>query len=189
MQLTEGFTTLADLGVGTGPVVVRNNHGNIATFTDENTRAVYTWEAAGDPHGRDVKEVSATILANPTFRENVNKGIFAIENDQDILRQALDAQRSHWQSRQHQAENAQVEIENAQAQVVAAAEPCIAPRGRELCGSYAVVSGNDQSGEPQPPLCGEHKHLAPQYQPNTTGRVVDGKPEVIWKRVTPTRAV
>lgn len=182
MQLAESLSALAAQGPGGAPVVVSNQLPGIVTFTDENTRINITWAGKGDPNGGDVKEVSPVILANPQFREQVLREIFHIEAGPDVLQRALDLQRAHWQSRQLALSSASAEIEKAQDTIVATGQPCIAPKGRDLCGSYALVMGKN-SGE-QPPLCEEHASLARQYFAHETGRQVDGKPEVIWKRAT-----
>jgi hypothetical protein len=187
MPLPVGLEELAALG---GPerrtVVIRNTLPTIATFVDDTgaSRIAMKWEAAGDPHGGDVREVPQELLANPQFREMVYRGIYAIDTDPQILRRALEAQRSHWDSRQLSAASAEVELMRSQDQVVATGQPCIAPRGRELCGAYGIV---DEKTKDQPPLCPEHRHLAPQYKPNETGRVIDGKPEVVWRRAAAAR--
>lgn len=182
MQLAESLSALAAQGVGGRPVVVRNALNGIAVFTDEQTKITNQWAAIGDPHGKDVLEVSPSILANPQFREMVLRGIFTIEESPEVLQAALDAQRAHWQSRQLQAANASVEIEKSKDTVIATGASCIAPKGRELCGSYALVMGKDVTSHP--PLCTEHMTLARNYASTETGRIIEGKPEVIWRRVT-----
>lgn len=191
MQLTQVPMTQADLAhkltllsAGTaGPVVIRNNLPGIATFTDENTKIQTIWEGRGDKKGGDVKEVSPVLLQNPQFREQILRGIFeVVDNDAnpDVLANALNAQRASWELRQIEALSASAEIAKANDTVIATGQPCIAPKGRELCGSYSLVMGKDPSQEP--PLCEEHKKLAPLYTATQTGRLVDGKPEVVWKR-------
>lgn len=183
-QMAQSLSALATQGVGGAPVVVRNNLPGIVTFTDDNTKIQTIWEGRNDRNGGDVKEVPPSLLQNPQFREQVLRGIFEIvdmDNNSDVLQHALDAQRAHWDARQLEAANASAEIQKANDTVIATGQPCIAPKGRELCGSYSLVMGTDPTAEP--PLCDEHKSLARAYAPQQTGRLVDGKPEVVWKRV------
>lgn len=186
LALSSSLTTLAQQAAGTAPVVVRNKLNGIATFTDENTKIQVIWEAYGDPTGKDIKEVSPLLLNNPQFREQILRGIFEIVDTQinpDVLANALNAQRGAWEARQLAASNAAVEVQKANDVVIATGQSCIAPRGpRDLCGAYALQMGKEEDNS-RPPLCAEHQHLAPQYAPTTTGRQVDGKDEVIWKRV------
>jgi hypothetical protein len=111
------------------------------------------------------------------------RGIFEVIDTSlhpEVLQSALNAQRAHWDERQLTAASAAAEIEKSNDVVIATGQPCIAPEGRELCGSYTLVMGNDPSQEP--PLCTKHEALAPFYVSQQTGRLVDGKPEVVWKR-------
>lgn len=168
-------------------IVVRNMQPGITVFTDDNTKIVTTWDANGDPYGGDVREVPPTILANPIFREHIMRGIYKIEEAPEVLQEAMEGMRTKWANQVHKAANAALEIESSQEQVVATAQTCIAPKGKDqLCGSYAVVMGKDPSE--RPPLCAEHMVMAGQYSPQPTGREVDGKPEVIWKRAQLVRA-
>jgi hypothetical protein len=164
------------------PVAVRNQLPGIATFTDENTKINMIWQAHGDPNGGDVKEVHPSMLLNPQFRENVLRGIYTVESDPDVLNNALMLQRHGWDQRQAETANAAAQIQSAADQTVATGVSCIAPKGpRELCGVYAMVEeGSDPNSKP--PLCAEHLHLARLYVPSPTGRQVNGKDEIIWKR-------
>lgn len=188
MQLAESLSAIAaSAGPGAAPVVVRNMLPGIVCFTDENTRISVTWQGHGDVNGGDVKEVSPTLMANPQFREQVLRGIFSVERSAEVLQAALDLQRNHWNNRQLALQNASAEIEKANDTVIASGQPCIAAKGRELCGSYALVMGKNP--DEQPPLCQDHAHLVTQYAPTETGRArSDGKPEIIWKRVSVTHA-
>ena len=167
-------------------IVIRNNQPGHTVFQDDNTKVVTVWDAAGDPYGGDVKEVSPTLLANPTFREHLLRGVFGIVEAPEELERAVEGMRAKWTNQQNKAANAAIELEETKNQVVATAQTCIAPKGKELCGSYAIVMGKDPSE--RPPLCAEHMPLAGQYVPTETGREVDGKPEVVWKRAQLVRA-
>lgn len=186
-ELAQRLSFLARQGGTSGePVVIQNNLPGIATFTDENTKIQTIWEGRGDPQGRDVKEVPPILLQNPQFREQILRGIFGLVDTlehPEILGNALDAQRAAWDSRQLALASASAEVEKANDVVIATGLSCIAPKGpRELCGSYALVMG--KTPEDHPPLCQDHIHMAAQYAPTNTGRLVNGKDEVIWKRVT-----
>jgi len=183
LDVSEQVGQLSVLARQDTPVAVRNQLPGIVTFTDDNTHINMVWAAHGDVKGADVKEVPPSMLLNPQFRENVLRGILSIEVDPGILERSLQLQRAEWAHRQLEKANASAEVQKANDTVVATGVACIAPKGpRELCGSYALVMGKNP--DEHPPLCAEHQHLSSQYAPTYTGRQVNGKDEVIWKRVS-----
>lgn len=177
---------LLDLVKDGRTLVLSNQQDGITVFFDDVTRVELTWKGKGDPDGGDVKQVPSALLNNPVFCEQIQRGLFRIENSTDQLSRSIQLQQAAWTERQDKAAHADAELQKQQEEtVVAVGRACIAPKGGAMCGSYAIVAGKDSPEEP--PLCDEHAHLASQYESSDTGRTVNGKPEVIWKRRTPSR--
>jgi hypothetical protein len=166
-------------------IVVRNNQAGITVFTDDSTKITYVWEGKGDGGGRDVCEVSSQVLRNPDFRRALLRDLLTVEDAPEALAEALGLQQKEWEARQNRLAESQATLDRAADRTIARGVACIAPKGSsrsgELCGSYALASG--QNPNERPPLCSEHVHLGVQYIPHETGKVLpNGKSEIVWRR-------
>jgi hypothetical protein len=172
------LTRLANEG---DALVVRNTLPGITIFGDDQLKQTTEWQGAGDPNGGDVMEVSALYLKNPHFRKAVLREILVIEDAPEILRDALAAQKSEWDSRQQAKADSASTLQRMADRTIARGLTCIAPKGKALCGNISLVVG--QNPNERPPLCAEHQHMVNEFVPSETGRVIDNKNEIVWKRV------
>lgn len=177
MPLASDLSNLATEGA---VIAVQNQLPGIVVFTDDAQKIVVTWEAKGNAAGKDIVECPATFLRNPKFRETVLRKILTIEDAPEVLQAALAAQTAAWDQRQQASQDAEQTLTKMADAVVAHGVACIAPKGKELCGSYGLVMGKNATEHP--PLCTEHQSLASQYIAVDSGRIVDGKPEIVWTR-------
>lgn len=151
-------------------IVVRNAQPGLTVFEDVGLGLSIRWEAAGDPNGGDVLEVSATALKNPEFRLNVLRGVFVIEEAPEALNEAVLRIQQEWSARGQQSEQVKATISRPADRRVAKGKSCIAPKGQDLCGTIALAS------EDHPPLCTEHMGLTNQYVQ------VEGPDGPTWRR-------
>lgn len=168
MPVAQDLTKLANAG---DVIVVRNTQPGITIFEDPDNGVSARWEAAGDLNGEDVREMSAIALKSPDFRSTLLRGILVIEDAPEVLAEAVALSVAQWQSRQQTQADSKAAILRASDRSIAKGKTCIAPKGRDLCNSIAVVSEN------RPPLCTEHVLLVNQYS-KVEGS--DGTPT--WKR-------
>lgn len=171
------LTRLANEG---DAIVVRNTLRGISVFTDSDQQTT-EWQGTDDPNGGDIVECPATYLKNPHFRQAVLRGLFVIEEAPEVLAAALEAQISEWNSRQQSKADSAASLQRMADRTIARGLTCIAPVGKALCGNISLVSGQNPSE--RPPLCSEHQHMVNQFVPSETGRVIDSKNEIVWKRV------
>jgi hypothetical protein len=153
-------------------IAVRNTLPGIAVFQDDNLNVSTTWEGSEDPNGGHIREISATALRNPDFRSSVLRGIFEIEDAPDALAAAVAASKAEWESRQQARADSVAAIDRVSKRTIARGKVCIAPKGRDVCGTIAMDIEN------RPPLCAEHAAMASQYIQ------VEGPEGPIWKRAS-----
>lgn len=177
------LSDLMKISASSDSLAVSNSLPGIVIFHDEQLKTTYEWTAKGDPNGKDVVDCSPELLKNPRFREHVLRGIFVIESAPEVLQTALDAQKADWDARLQNMADSQANLEKAANRVVAHGQSCIAPKGSKgvLCGNVSLVMGINPNE--QPPLCAEHAHMRSQYVATASGRVVNNKEEMTWKRV------
>lgn len=172
------LTKLAKEGDG---LQVQNTLGSIAVFR-LNDQEDTEWAAKGDLEGNDIKEVPSTYLKNSNFRQAVLRGIFTIiDADNPEVLEAVEAQRNAWEAKQAQRADAEATIVKTQGRSFTGTQ-CISMEQGRQCSEYSVISGKNMNEKPA--LCQKHAHLANQYVPIETGKIVDEKPEVIWSRAS-----
>lgn len=171
------LTKLADANA---TIVVRNTQAGIATHTDELLKQTTEWSGTGDTSGGDVKEVPAAYLRNPSFRDAIMRGIYIVEDGEEMLMRSIEQLRQEWQGRLDAKADSNDALKRTSNKSVGKGANCIAPKGANICGNIALVLGDDD--HPRPPLCGEHAHMATQYTRVATGRLVGGKEEMTWRR-------
>lgn len=172
-----------------GVLIIRNTQRGITIFHDDLLKQHVELQGAGDPNGGDIAQCPAGFLANPKFREAIQREILVIEEAPEALEAAIAAQRAQWDARQQNASDAQASLERSQNRVVGRSQTCIAPKSGErggadkgaLCGNVSLVMGANPNEKP--PLCAEHVHMVNQYIAVPSGRVVDNHEEMTWKRV------
>lgn len=169
------------------PVAIRNLKRGPAVFATIDRSVEYEWKGAGDPAGGDIQYVAPEVLANPKFKDAMDRRVFEIVEDAEDV---VDATARHIQARLDREAAAQAEVDSA-------LQPenlndyvsldCVGPGGTPLapgpCGRQVPLLASDLSTKV--PLCTSHDHLAPEYLPSQTGeRWTDGTPKVAWTRVT-----
>lgn len=162
-------------------IAVRNTQPGITVFSDTQLNHTTEWAADGDPNGGHIREVPAVYLRNPEFRQNLLRGIFAIEEAPEALAEAVAAQQAEWASRQQSKADSAASLERMADRTIGRGLSCIAPKGKDLCGNITLAMGAKASE--RPPLCPEHSHMVNEFVTTASGKVVDGKEEMIWRRV------
>jgi hypothetical protein len=144
--------------------------------------------ANGDRNGDDIQFIPEEVLNSPAFKRNLARGVIRViedESDPEVV-SALAKQVEAFQRRQRGAqEEIQATIDKAEDNDVVALF-CVGPdnRGTGKCGEAVLVKSTAKDNAP--PLCGQHKHLAPQYIPEhiVPGPGEPGERRIEWTRVT-----
>lgn len=163
-------------------ITVRNKVKSITVFVakidgvDEQSE----FQAYGDPNGNDVLELPSVYLKNANFRTALKRKILEIvdADDPDVL-DAFEAQNRAWDAQQAAKEESDRMVALQSPRAFSGIQ-CLAQEGRAQCSEFAISSKVSE----RPPLCSKHAHLSHQYAPEETGKFIDGKPEVQWRRVT-----
>lgn len=141
-----------------GLVPIRNTQAGLAVFKDEQQNFTVTWAGAGDPHGQDVQLIPEFYLtSHPQFVKIVSRGVLVRADGPEAQRaDVAQANTSPGADLTNQAAQSIHREDNKD--LVGAT--CIAPGTRSgvTCGADALVPNGATD---VPPLCSQHKHLAP----------------------------
>jgi hypothetical protein len=161
-------------------IAVRNTQPGITVFSDPQLNHTTEWAGDGDLNGGHIREVPAIYLRNPEFRQNLQRGIFVIEEAPEALAEAIQAQQAEWASRQQAKADSAKTLERMADRTVGRGKTCIAPKGKDLCGNITLAMG--AKADERPPLCPEHSHMVNEFVAVATGQIKDGKEEMGWRR-------
>ena len=165
-------------------MMVRNHQSGPTVFTDTDGAHV-EWEGADDVNGGDVQPVPEKFVENVQFQRAITRGIFSVEQADDVVKKVLDQHRDAWQAREEVRRTASESTIDRPQDNDTLMVKCIGPAGRGpnpgLCEEPVPVKATQQ--DKQPPLCSKHVYLKAQFTPEVTDRLVGGKQEVVWRRV------
>lgn len=166
------------------PTMIRNTQEGPTVFSDDVAKVTIEWAGKGDPMGNDVQPVPAEFVENVQFQRAIHKGLLEIEQADDAVKESMKRQRAEWESRMERQRNAGKQAIDQVADNDLIQESCIGPseRGVGLCGQVVPVKAAVRYEKP--PLCPTHQSLASNFVAEETGRLVNGKPEKAWARVT-----
>lgn len=166
------------------PTMIRNTQDGPTVFSDDVAKVTIEWAGKGDPMGGDVQPVPAAFTDNVQFQRAIHKGLLSIETADDAVQASIDAQRAEWDSRMQRQREAGKQSLDQVSDNDLVQENCIGPSGRGdgICGQ--VVPVRSATRYDKPPLCAAHQSLAMNFVAEETGRLVGGKPEKAWARVT-----
>jgi hypothetical protein len=162
------------------PIMVRNMEPGPTVFTAPGNGAHVEWQGAGDPQGLDMQSCPAEFLQLVAFCNALEKRIFEIVEDKDLIQETLSQHRNDWEQKQERRRNAGTDaleiVENKDMAMV----NCIAPvaKGGKTCDVALSLKLADLSTKP--PLCHEHQRFAGKFIAEETDKIVNGKPEVRW---------
>lgn len=164
--------------------LVRNNQAGPSVFTDDRLKQQVEWQGSGDPNGLDIQPVPDDMLDSVHFQRAVVRGIFSIEEGTEKADEIFAMHRREWEDRQDRANDAGKEALDLVQDKDELVLSCIGPKGHtgELCGEQVLVKSAKRNEAP--PLCAKHQNLKPKFLPEESGRIVNGKPEVVWRRAT-----
>jgi hypothetical protein len=164
------------------PIMVRNTTKGPVVFSNSPSDYV-EWQGAGDGMGGDVQPISPTWVDNPQFRRMMTRGIFEVEQADDEIQAVLDKHKADWDRRALERESATKDAIDQAPNNDMLVRSCLGPGSKpgENCGTDVSVKVQDQ--DKKPPLCTSHEHMAGQFVPQATERIVGGKQEVVWKSI------
>lgn len=169
-----------------GPVMVRNTEPNPTVLTwGPASRDYIAWEAAGDPNGNDIVEVTQEVVQTTQFRRMLRRNIFAIVEDQKEIDAAEELQQQSWEDTRRGAHEADESILEKPKEKSFEVLTCIGPsdnkNSAEKCG--AVLTMKDADLKENPPLCARHKGLRASFVP-TDSVDEEGNPKTEWTSVS-----
>ena len=161
------------------PVLVRNEQSGPTTFSfDTTSKYAVVWQGKGHANGHDIQEVPAEYLNNVHFRNALKLGIFRIITEEE-RGNAFELQAEEWSGRLAQQKRAGEEalaLTTSDRGVLI--KHCPAPD----CGAEVRITPTEL--REKPPLCPEHRSLAPQFIAEEGERTYGGIAERIWTRPT-----
>jgi hypothetical protein len=165
------------------PILIRNTTKGPVVFSASPTDYV-EWQGAGDPMGGDYQPVSPTWVDNPQFRRMMTRKILVVEEADAETEAALAKHEEDWNRRAADRANASKDSLDQAPNNDLIVRKCLGPGSKpgENCGTEVSVKVQDQ--EKKPPLCTQHEHMAGQFVPEATDRLVGGKQEVVWKSIS-----
>lgn len=169
------------------PTLVRNTTRGPLVFRSEESKTSVEWQGADDPMGGDVQPVPASFLDDVQFHRMAARGILVIQKADEVGREKLDLHRQEWEQRQERQRTASADSLDTTVQDDAVVKTCIGPSGKgpdQLCGADVPIRASKL--RETPPLCSMHGGLANQFLAQESDRLVQGKPEVVWRRVAVT---
>lgn len=166
-------------------VIVRNRMDGVTVYTSrKGAYADYLrWAGKDDPNGEDIVPVPADIASEPQFRQVLRKGVLEVVTDEEVARQAMDAQHEHWKERQQALADQSTASLDMTPNNDLVSYKCVGPatRGDGRCGTDVPL--REEDAKSQPPLCSQHANLRHQFVPEKVlGE--DGKVTTNWSRVT-----
>lgn len=163
------------------PIMVRNTHTGPTVFSNNDVKV--EWAGYGDPFGGDVQPVPETLFNDPNFYRAMNSGLFEKITDEGVIEEQARLQREQYQTAQAAKKNAGKSLLDETPDQDILVLNCLGdnPKGG-ICGEGVNIRSKDRAEVP--PLCPRHQRLRSQFIAEETGRVVQGKPEVAWQRVT-----
>lgn len=164
------------------PIMVRNTLEGPLVFSNTPNDHV-EWQGAGDAMGGDVQPVTPDWVNNPNFRRMMSRGIVEIEEATEEITTILDKHKADWAQRQADRENASTSSIDQAPNNDMVVKKCLGPGVRANEGCTVDVSQKVQDVDKKPPLCAQHAHLAGNFVPEATERIVNGKQEVVWKSI------
>lgn len=169
------------------PVIMAQNNqaGPTVLSSDPKGTHYVEWQGRGDVSGGDVQPVPEEIQNTVAFQKCVRRGIFTILDADEAsaaIDEAMNRQQQAWDKRQNLTQETADQAIDYQANKDIVSLPCVGPSRNpgQRCGEPVPV--RDTTKDERPPLCGLHEALAPQYTP--THDILNGKPVVVWTRVT-----
>lgn len=168
-----------------GAVVARNLMDGVTVLSDD-IKGSHTveWGAAGDLDGNDIQYIPEAVLTCVAFQKALARGVVEIvqEESDPMVAEAITRQVESFRRRQDgaraQAESMIDRPEDRSGIMMF----CVGPdsRGGGACGQPVAIPAAQKDN--MPPLCSNHRKLAPQFIPEITA--MDGKTTTVWTRVT-----
>lgn len=165
--------------------MVRNQQPGPTVFGDDSTGLKpVVWQGTGDPNGGDVKPVPDPLFESVQFQSALAYGIFSVVEDPAEQRRIQESKRQQFQEAEQQRQNISTAVLDTPEDNDILMKECIGPSGNsgKLCGETVQIRANKVNDAP--PLCQKHGYLKSQFVPQETDRIVGGKPEVVWVRMT-----
>jgi hypothetical protein len=169
--------------------MVRNTASGPTVFSDRGEEV--TWAGANDPMGGDLQPVPASFLDSVQFHRMTARGIFVVEEAEAAVATALEQHRRDWTQRLENQRAASTQVIDQVPQNDSVVKTCLGPSGKapnQLCGADVPIKAKKLAETP--PLCSMHSGLAMNFIATESERIIDGKPEVVWRKVSmaaPTR--
>jgi hypothetical protein len=163
--------------------MVRNRQPGPTTFSDDSTgQKPVVWQGRGDVNHQDVRPVPSAFLESVAFQQALETGIFEIVASDEEAARIREAHRAQFQSAQYKQQHLGDDVLDHQPDNDMLVKECIGPNGKsgKPCGEQVTVASRELNSAP--PLCNKHRALRSQFVPVETGRVVAGRPEVMWTR-------
>jgi hypothetical protein len=169
--------------IAAGYVLMRNTQAGPTVYTSPSGQQV-EWEGAGSLTGADIQPVSVEVLKEVQFQKNRNRGIFEkVTQDQAAI---LEQHRQEWVDNDHRRRNASLDALEAVSDNDFHMVGCVMPLGMAVgaktCSVEVPMTVAEQ--RTKPPLCNEHKSEAPSFYPEETDQMVQGKPVIVWRRIS-----
>lgn len=163
--------------------LVRNNQPGPTVFSDGDKQQV-EWQGSGDPNGLDIQPVPDVLFDHVQFQRSLTRGIFTVVDGDVTADEVYEQHRTEWEERQERQTNAGKEALELTQNNDMIVLKCIGPKGHtgENCGEDVTVK--DAQRNDAPPLCPKHLQLKGKFLPEESGRIINGKPEVVWRRVS-----
>lgn len=165
-------------------VVARNLMDGVTVLASD-IKGTHTveWAAKNDPKGNDIQYIPEPVMESVAFKRALARGVVELlESDTDPeVAEALVKQVAAFKQRQAGAQEEVREIIDRPTNRDHVSATCVGPdnRGTGTCG--AAVAVPESALKDTPPLCSQHKELAPTFVPevDTTGEKAVTK----WVRV------